>query len=73
MYKDKQLIVLMAGKGSRLYPLTLGFPKCLLSIKQKPAIYNMIIPLINEGLRDIIFVVNLENKMLIKDFMDKTN
>ena len=72
MYKDKQLIVLMAGKGSRLYPLTLGFPKCLLSIKQKPAIYNMIIPLINEGLRDIIFVVNLENKMLIKDFMDNS-
>ena len=72
MYKNKQLIVLMAGKGSRLYPLTLGFPKCLLSIKQKPAIYNMLIPLINEGLRDIIFVVNLENRMLIKDFMENS-
>lgn len=35
LYKDKQLIILMAGKGTRLYPLTLGFPKCLLSIKQK--------------------------------------
>ena len=72
MYKDKQLIVLMAGKGSRLYPLTLGFPKCLLSVKQKPAIYNMLIPLINDGLKDIIFVVNLENKMLIKDFMENS-
>ena len=46
---DKQLVILMAGKGTRLYPLTLGFPKCLLSIKQKPAIYNMILPLINKG------------------------
>ncbi|MBR1416474.1 MAG: hypothetical protein IJ572_01485 [Bacilli bacterium] len=72
MYKNKQLIVLMAGKGSRLYPLTLGFPKCLLSIKQKPAIYNMLIPLINNGLKDIIFVVNLENKVLIKDFMNNS-
>lgn len=70
--KDKQLVILMAGKGSRLYPLTLGFPKCLLSIKQKPAIYNMLVPMINEGLRDIIFVVNVENKSLIKDFMDNS-
>ena len=69
-YSDKQLVILMAGKGTRLYPLTLGFPKCLLSIKQKPAIYNMILPLINKGLKDIIFVVNQENLSLIKDFMN---
>ena len=71
-YSDKQLVVLIAGKGTRLYPLTLGFPKCLLSIKQKPAIYNMIIPLINEGLKDIIFVVNQENLNLIKDFINSS-
>lgn len=69
---DKQLVILIAGKGTRLYPLTLGFPKCLLSIKQKPAIYNMILPLINKGLKDIIFVVNQENLNLIKDFMDNS-
>lgn len=72
LYKDKQLIILMAGKGTRLYPLTLGFPKCLLSIKQKPAIYNMIIPLIKEGLTDITMVVNLENKTLLQEFFDNS-
>ena len=71
-YKNMQLIILMAGKGSRLYPLTLGFPKCLLSVKQKPAIYNMILPLIKEGLRNITIVVNIENKQLIKDFFDNS-
>lgn len=71
-YKDMQLVILMAGKGSRLYPLTLGFPKSLLSIKQKPAIYNMILPLIKEGLRNITIVVNIENKQLIKDFFDNS-
>lgn len=71
-YKDIQLVILMAGKGSRLYPLTLGFPKSLLSIKQKPAIYNMILPLIKEGLRNITIVVNIENKQLIKDFFDNS-
>lgn len=69
-FEDKQLVVLMAGKGTRLYPLTLGFPKCLLSIRQKPAIYNMLLPLIKEGLKDITLVVNLENKNLLEDFLN---
>lgn len=71
-YKDMQLVILMAGKGSRLYPLTLGFPKSLLSIKQKPAVYNMILPLIKEGLKNITIVVNMENKQLIQDFFDNS-
>lgn len=72
MYSDKQLIVLMAGKGTRLYPLTLTTPKCLLSIKQKPAIYNMIVPLVKKGLRDITFVVNNDNKNILESFMENS-
>ena len=72
MYNDKQLIVLMAGKGTRLYPLTLTTPKCLLSMRQKPAIYNMIVPLINKGLRDITFVVNSDNKNILEKFMNNS-
>ena len=72
MYKDKQLIILAAGHGSRLYPLTLTMPKLLLSVNQKPAIYNMLIPMIHDGLRDITIVVNEENKNIIKSFLDKS-
>ena len=68
MYNDKQLIILTAGKSTRLLPLTLGMPKCLLSVKQRPAIYNMLIPMINKGLKNIIFVVNKENEQIIRDF-----
>ena len=68
--EDKQLVILAAGKGSRLYPLTFGFPKILLSFIQKPAIYNMLIPLINKGLKDITIIVNKENKDIIKKFND---
>lgn len=71
-YSNKQLIILMAGKATRLYPLTFGFPKGLLSIKQKPAIYNMLLPLINKGLKDVILVVNEDNKSLIEDFMNNS-
>lgn len=69
---DFQLVILMAGKATRLYPLTFGFPKCLLSVYQKPAIYNMLVPLISKGLNDITFVVNEENKTTLKDFMDSS-
>ena len=72
MYNDKQLIVLMAGKATRLYPLTLTTPKCLLSLSQKPSIYNMLVPLINNGLRDITFVLNEENKSVIEKFMENS-
>lgn len=69
-YSDIKLVILTAGKASRLYPLTLGFPKCLLSVNQKPEIFNMITPMIKKGLRDITFVVNLENKSLIESFIN---
>lgn len=68
MYNDKQLIILVAGKSTRLFPLTIGMSKCLLSVRQKPSIYNMIIPMINRGLKNIIFVVNKENEQTIKEF-----
>ncbi len=67
-----QLIVLMAGKSTRLYPLTFGLPKCLLSVCQKPSIYNMLIPLINQGLDNVTFVVNVENKAVLQDFMNNS-
>ncbi|MDD2392288.1 MAG: sugar phosphate nucleotidyltransferase, partial [Bacilli bacterium] len=69
-YSDIKLVILTAGKASRLYPLTFGFPKCLLSVNQKPEIFNMLNPMIREGLKDITFVVNLENKSLIESFMN---
>lgn len=68
-YENIKLVILAAGHASRLYPLTIGFPKCLLSVNQIPGIFNMINPMIKEGLKDIIFVVNSENKSIIESFM----
>ena len=64
MYQNKQLIILAAGHGTRLYPLTLTMPKLLLSVNQKPAIYNMIIPMIHDGLRDegLCFIISTDGR-----------
>ena len=69
--KSMQLIVLMGGKATRLAPLNFTLPKGLLSINQKPAIYNMLRDYIKKGLRDITFVVSPSNHAVVQSFLNK--
>ncbi|MBO5309744.1 MAG: hypothetical protein J6A98_00880 [Clostridia bacterium] len=69
--KNMQLIVLMGGKATRLAPLSYSLPKGLLSINQKPAIYNMLRDYVKNGLRDITFVVSPGNQSAVKSFLNK--
>lgn len=70
--KNKQLVILMGGKATRLSPLSYSLPKGLLSIGQKPAIFNMITNYVKKGLEEIIFVVSPNNEDIIKNFVKKS-
>lgn len=70
MMENIQLVVLLAGKSTRLYPLTLTTPKSILSLNNRPFIFNMITPLIKKGIKDIIFVTSMENNYPIKTLID---
>lgn len=50
-------IVLAAGKGSRLYPMTLPVCKPLLPVYDKPMIYYPVCVLIQAGIRDILVII----------------
>ena len=62
----KQAIIPLAGLGTRLLPLTSVFPKELLPINGKPGIEYILDECIDAGIKEIIFIMIIFIKKLLK-------
>ena len=61
-------LILAGGQGTRLYPLTLRTPKCLLPIAGKPNILYIIEELVKSGINEIYVSIN-DKQLKINDFL----
>jgi len=61
-----QAVILAAGEGTRLRPLTQNRPKALIPIANRPIIEHTIISLLEAGIRDIIVVVGYRKEQVMR-------
>ena len=66
-------IILSAGEGSRMRPLTLTKPKTLLPVAGKPIMQYNIESLRVEGIKDILLIVRYKEEMVRDYFGDGSN
>lgn len=70
-------IILSAGQGRRLLPLTNDTPKCLLSVAGKPVIIRQIDALLACGIREVVvvsgFQIDKVEALLAEYYPDNTN
>src|SRR2546427_10040074 len=60
---ELKALVLAAGKGGRLWPLTENRPKPLLPVGGRPLLFQTIESLVKAGGREIIVIVNYQASM----------
>lgn len=64
-------IILAGDSGSRLHPITLGIPKQLIPVYNKPMIYYPIETLVNAGIKDILIITAPEYKKAFQKAIGK--
>lgn len=66
----KQAVILAAGKGIRLKPITEDIPKVMVKVKDKPIVEYIIEKLRSLGIDDITLVVNYKKETIEEYFKD---
>lgn len=63
-----QAVILAAGKGVRMKPLTNEIPKCMVKLKGKPILERIMENMIEAGVNEIILVVGYKKEIVEKYF-----
>jgi len=63
--------MLAAGKSTRLYPLTLELPKCLLAVGDKTILDHQVESLVANGIKELVIVVGYHKQKIIDHLAEK--
>ena len=66
-------IILAAGKGTRLHPITERMPKCLIPVDDKAILEHMLERLTKNKIDKIVMVVGFEENQIKQYFGDSFN
>ncbi len=66
-----QAVILAAGLGTRLYPLTQHQPKGLLKVAGRELLYRHFYLLSQQGIKDFVLVVNQQYQEAFKEFLGR--
>ena len=61
-------IILAAGMGTRLRPITMSLPKCLVPVNSKPILEHQLDALLLAGIREVVLVVGHLGKSLSDNY-----
>jgi glucose-1-phosphate thymidylyltransferase len=68
-----QGVILAAGKGTRLHPITLKRSKAMAPIMGKPIVERVMAGLVENGVRDFVLVVSPEDGELKRHFLERSD
>ena len=60
-------VILAAGEGSRMRPLTYSRPKVMLPIANKPILEHLLVEIAKAGIRELIFIVGYHDEQ-VRDY-----
>ena len=68
-----QAVVLAAGKGTRLRPVTANRSKAMVPVLGRPLVERALKPFVENGVRDFVFVVSPEDAEITRYFTECTS
>ncbi|MCK5403282.1 NTP transferase domain-containing protein, partial [Candidatus Bathyarchaeota archaeon] len=63
-------VILAAGEGSRLRPLTLYRPKCMIPLAGKPILEHLLLALKENGIEEILIIIGYRKELVRNYFRD---
>jgi NDP-sugar pyrophosphorylase family protein len=68
-----QAVVLAAGKGTRLRPVTADRSKAMVPVLGRPLVERALLPFAKTGVRDFVFVISPEDAEIARHFSERTS